>query len=32
MNLAHRPGSRASTGVQALFKKYRMKNVCIKIK
>ncbi|EKB19266.1 TPA: hypothetical protein ACSP84_002886 [Aeromonas veronii] len=32
MNLVHRPQSRASTGMQGLFKKYRKKNVCIKIK
>ncbi|MFB2701136.1 hypothetical protein ACE1BG_13310 [Aeromonas veronii] len=32
MKLVHRPESRASTGMQGLFKKYRKKNVCIKIK
>ncbi|TNI91415.1 hypothetical protein CF120_09115 [Aeromonas allosaccharophila] len=32
MNPVHRPQSRATTGVQVLFKKYRKKNVCIKIK
>lgn len=32
MKLVYRPESRASTGMQGLFKKYRKKNVCIKIK
>lgn len=32
MKLVHCPESRVSTGMQGLFKKYRNKNVCIKIK
>lgn len=32
MKLGDQPASRANTGVQALFKKYRQKNVSIKIK
>ncbi len=32
MKLGDQPASRANTGVQALFKKYRKKNVSIKIK
>ncbi|GAB5991182.1 hypothetical protein [Aeromonas enteropelogenes] len=32
MNPVHRPESRANTGLQGLYKKYRMKNVYIKIK
>ncbi|XEI31282.1 hypothetical protein NMD14_10710 [Aeromonas veronii] len=32
MKLVHRLESRASTGMQVLFKKYRKKNVFIKIK
>lgn len=32
MNPVHRPESRANTGLKVLYKKYRMKNVYIKIK
>jgi len=32
MNLVHRAESRATTGVQGLFKKYRTKKLALKIK